>query len=621
MLHKVLNRVHRSRHHRHLCNTRRETDRFRRRIHCILFLFLVLFVLLLARLFWLQIFLHDHYSTLSRDNRVKLLPIAPRRGLIYSADGERIAENTVFYDLSVVPEQISDLDDTIARLRQWISISDQDVARFREKRRAARPFSPAVLRAGLSERERAAFAVNLDLFPGVEVMARLGRQYPQAETFAHILGYLGHIDSTDLEVLDKQHYQASTHIGRLGVERVMEAALHGRIGHQQVEVNARGRIVRVLERSAPAPGDDLHLTVYASLQREAMIALQGYRGAIVAIDVQRGDILTAVSSPSYDANIFLSEIEAGRYQSLLDSPDRPLFNRFIAGEYPPGSTLKPFLGWLALNSGVRQEADSLHCPGHWTLNRHVFRDWKKQGHGHTDLKKAIIESCDVYFYNLALDMGIEALHQGLTRFGFGRPSGLAVPGERVGLVPSRAWKRKARQAAWYPGESVLIGIGQGYMLATPMQLARATAVLANGGLLLTPRVVRRVGSEDNTAINYERIIAEGDTSLRYILDAMESVVVAPQGTARRSSEGVQYRFAGKTGTAQRVNIAPGEEYDATKLPDTLRDHALFIAIAPLPVPRIALAVVVENGGSGSSVAAPIARSVLDHYMQHVQPSL
>lgn len=581
---------------------------FRSRLRYVLLLFLLLGTALLARLIYLQLFLHDHYRTLSWDNRVRVLPIAPRRGLIYSADGEILAENRVLYDLNIVPEHAPNLDHLITRLRRWITVSDEDVARFQAHRRRAPPFQAITLRTSLDDRERAAFAVNQHLFPGAEVIARLGRHYPQGSAFAHILGYVGRGDALGVpERLERQHHLAHSYVGSLGVERSREQTLHGRMGYQQVEVNARGRIVRILERSPPQAGADVQLAINASLQRAAWEALTDRRGAIVALDVRNGDVLAAVSSPSYDPNAFVGGIDTRYYQGLLDAPDAPLFNRFLSGEYPPGSTLKPFWGWLALHHGVRHFDTTLHCPGQLTVNRHVFRDWKE--HGQTGLRKAIVESCDVYFYQLALDMGIERLHAGLSLFGFGGRSGVETGAERPGLVPSREWKQRARGGTWLPGESVLLGIGQGYVLITPMQLARATAALANGGVLLRPRLVRQAG-EQQEPVQRQRIIESGDEHLPYILAAMHGVVT--HGTARASGAGAAYEFAGKTGTAQRVALpADGQQ---EPLAEELRDHALFIAFAPLPVPEIALAIIVENGGSGSAVAAPIARALLDHYL-------
>lgn len=600
--------------HWQLRNVEREIALCKQRMGFVLALITVLTAVLLLRLSYLQVALHEHYSTLSWDNRVRVLPVAPPRGLIYSSDGELLAENIAFYDLNIIPERVGDMQATLAGLREWITIRDVEVERFYADLRGQPRFKSITLLPDLSERERAVFSVNLHRFPGVEVVARLGRHYPQGEVFAHVLGYVGRIDEADLEVLDSRNYRASTHAGKLGVERSREKVLHGTIGHQQVEVNSHGRTVRVLEHSAAVSGKDLHIGINASLQRVAAAALDGRRGAIVAIDTNNGNVLAAVSSPSYDPNLFVNGISTARYRALLNSPDRPLFNRFISGEYPPGSVLKPFWGLIALNSGVRAPEDALRCPGQMVLNQHTFRDWKR--HGHTNLSKAIIESCDVYFYQLALDLGIGRMHSGLAKFGFGGASGLELSGERAGLLPSREWKRRVYDDAWYLGESVLLGIGQGYMLATPMQLARAVATLATGGALFEPRLVVRVGEEGEMAsVSPSRRIAAGDDAhWEYIISSMREVVHGTRGTARRSGQGAQYEFAGKTGTAQKIAIAPGEEYDAEKLEETLRDHALFIAFAPVPAPSIAVAIIVENAGSGSAAAAPIARALFDHYL-------
>lgn len=585
---------------------------------------LLLLIAVLAQVFYLTVVRHEHFTTLSQSNRVKIMPVAPTRGLIYGRAGQVLAENRPAFRLEVVPEQIEDLDALLAELGRIMVIEARHVQRFKASLRKQRRFENAVLRADLSEAEVAAFAVNRHRFAGVDVVAGLRRHYPLGRELGHVLGYVARIDADDLARLDQARYSGARHIGKLGVEGAYESVLHGDPGYQQVEVNAEGRVIRVLERGPPRPGRNLHLTLDVSLQNMALAELAGRRGAIVALDPRNGDVLALASSPAYDPNPFVNGIDAGSYRALLGSAEKPLLNRALQGEYPPGSTLKPFLALVSLAEGVRDWQDESWCPGWFSLEgqSHRYRDWKKQGHGRTGLRKAIVESCDVYFYRLAHELGIDRIAAGLARYGFGRASGIDIGGERGGLLPSRAWKRAALGEAWFPGETLIIGIGQGYTLTTPLQLARATAILANRGRVPRPRLVSAISDPGMDTV--KTLPAEVEAEIRLadpadwdeVIQSLRDVVHGPTGTARQSGLNANYRFAGKTGTAQVIGIAQGEEYIAEEIPEAFRDHALFMAFAPVEAPRIALAIVVENGGSGARAAAPIARRLLDHFMSH-----
>lgn len=610
-------------------NIAEETRIIKRRVYLSAIIILVLVALVLSRLFYLQVIQRDHYVTLSKNNRVKILPIPPIRGLIYSHDGVLLADNQPSFSLEIVPEQIKDIDKLIERLKDLVSIQDEDIKRFKKEINEKRRFDSVPIRYNLSEQEVARFSVNNHLFPGVEVVARPYRRYPLKEITSHVIGYVGRIDEDDLDELDKSNYLGTTHIGKLGIEQAYENLLHGKTGYQQVEINAQGRIIRVLERTPPKPGKNIYLSLDISFQKLAFDALEGKRGAIVALDPNTGDILAMVSSPGYDPNPFVNGIDAKSYRELLNSSDTPLVNRVIQGKYPPGSTIKPFLGAAALAYGVRTSSDTTWCPGWFTIkgNIHRYRDWKKGGHGNMDLQHAIMQSCDVYYYSLANDLGIKRLHDGLVAFGFGQPTGIDISGESSGLVPSEEWKRRVYKEPWYQGETVIAGIGQGSLLVTPLQLARATAALANSGRLLSPHLAYKAqdpitGVQQKLRHITSRPVPYFDPHIwDKIRSAMESVVHGDFGTARRSGLGAQYHFAGKTGTSQLFGIAQDEKYKKEDVPERLRDHALFIAFAPVEKPRIAIAIIVENGGSGSGAAAPIARTLFDKYLLNLDPGI
>ena len=459
----------------------------------------------------------------------------------------------------------------------------------------------------------------------MDVQARLTRYYPLGALTSHRCRLCGsHQCKKELQRLDAAEYRGSTHVGKTGVEQKYEEILHGKVGYQHVEINAQGRILRVLERIAPIPGDNLTLHLDIGLQQQATVALGTENGSIVAIDPLTGGVLAMISKPSFDANLFVDGIDSGTYKELLRSKGRPLFNRAINGQYPPGSTVKPFLALAGLEVGTEKVHKKSWCPGWFRLpgKEHRYRDWKRGGHGRVGLKDAIIQSCDVFFYELALEMGVDRMHEFMKQFGFGERTGIDLPSESSGLNPSRAWKRAAKNQPWYPGETLITGIGQGFSLATPLQLAHATATLAMRGLRLSPRVVlqrqRRSDATSNEPGDESpatRIAARNDANWELVVDAMESVVHGERGTARRIATDGTYRIAGKTGTAQVFTIGQEDKYDEKEIAKKLRDHGLFIAFAPVKRPRIVVSVLVENGGGGSRSAAPLARMVMDHFMQ------
>lgn len=588
---------------------------------------LILTLILLSRLLYLQVIEHQHFTTLSEDNRVKLQPIPPNRGLIFDRNGILLANNLPSYRLEITPEQVDNMPATLDALAEYIEISKDDRERF-EKLLARKPrFEAIPLRFHLSDEEVASFAVNRHRFPGVEITAGLARQYPLGRLAAHAIGYVGRIDEQALQHLDTSDYRGTTHIGKIGIEKSFESKLHGRVGVQQVETTAQGRVLRVLQRTPPIPGNNLYLTLDSRVQAIAEQAFGDYTGSAIAIDPRNGDILAFVSLPAYDPNPFVNGIAYDDYAALKEDDKEPLFNRALRGQYPPGSTIKPFMGLAGLEQGITGTHSKTYCPGFYTLpnNTRKFRDWKRGGHGTVDLHKAIVQSCDVYFYDLALSLGIDRIHDYLQHFGFGRKTGIDIQGELSGLLPSQEWKRSRRNQPWFPGETIITGIGQGFFLITPIQLATATAALANGGRIMKPKIINAEQDANSgellpqhselveTVKVYEQL--NWDT----IIEAMVDVVHSARGTARKIGADSPYRIAGKTGTAQVFGLKEEEKYDAKEIEEKLRDHALFIAFAPVEDPQIAVAVVVEHGGGGGSVAAPIARTIMDAYLQAPAP--
>ncbi len=577
--------------------------------------------LLTMQMMNLQITGHDHYVTLSQDNRVKLVPLPPVRGLIYDSKGVILAQNQPTYSLEVTPEQVGDMDATLAELSRLIQINEEQLTRFQRLKSQKRRFESIPLKINLTPDEVAIIAVNRHRFPGVDIEAKLLRHYPLAEETAHVLGYVGRINERELEIIDNSNYAGTTHIGKNGVEKAYEDNLHGKVGMQRVEVNATGRTIRVLEKQQPVSGDNLHLHLDTGLQKIAMDAFGEEIGAAVAINPKTGGVLVLASKPGFNPNLFVEGISTSDYQALQSSPDNPLFNRTIRGQYPPGSTLKPFVALAGLETGLTSFPDKTFCPGYYSLpnHSHRYRDWKKSGHGWVDMNDSIVQSCDVYYYQLANEMGVTKMQEYLAHFGFGSRTGIDLGAELPGLLPSKEWKRRRHDKPWYPGETLIMGIGQGYFLSTPLQLAAATAAFANGGVFKAPRIVSHIehvntenGREEIDTIN-RNIPKVSQENWQNIDLSMTNVVEGIRGTAKRIRS-PYYRLAGKTGTAQVFTIKQDEEYDEEKISKKNRDHALFVAYAPVEDPQIAVAVIVENGGSGGSVAAPIAKKIMDAYL-------
>lgn len=572
---------------------------------------------LLARYFHLQVVEHETYRTQSDRNRIHARPVPPRRGLIFDRHGVVLADNRPIFNLVVTRERVRDMDRTLALIGSTIALDPAELERFKKRMPRQLPFEAVPLRFNLSEEEIARLAVNRHLLPGVEVEAELVRHYPYRDLLAHAVGYVGRINETELASLDAEDYAGTNLIGKNGIEKFHEDALHGSVGYENVETNARGRVLRVLERIDPGAGQDLVLELDLEVQRVAQEALGAERGAVVAIDPQTGGVIALASSPSFDPNPFVSGISGPAYALLRDSPDHPLINRAIQGLYPPGSTVKPMYALAGLYYGVSTPTSAVPDPGWYQLGGvgRRYRDWKKWGHGGAvDLSQAIIESCDVYFYDLANRLGIQRMHDFAIEFGLGSATGVDQTAERRGVMPSNAWKLAAVGQRWYPGETLSVGIGQGYMLATPMQLAVMTATIASRGRHYRPRLVQRIGGRVLEPVLLDSVEMPDPAYWSVTVSAMEDVVHGPRGTAKSINKDLPYRIAGKTGTAQVVGIAQNATYDASKLDERQRDHALFVAFAPAEDPRIAVAVMVENGEHGSTTAAPVARKVMDAYL-------
>lgn len=610
-----------------LKDAERENRLFLNRLVTAAVVIVLLTLALIGRLIYLQVLGHERYAMLARDNQVKIAPLPPTRGLIYDRRGVVLAENIPVYSLEIVPEQVKDLEATLTALSRLIELNPEEIAQFRQQLRRRKRFESIPLKLRLSEIEVAKLAVRRPFLHGVEIQARLIRYYPYGELLSHLVGYVGRINEQELKRLDPAEYRGTTHIGKVGVEQSYEALLHGHTGYVEIETNARGRELRVLQESSPQGGADLYLSLDIELQKIAYAALGEHNGAVVALDPKTGEVLAMVSKPGFDPNPFVLGINPKDYQALLSSPERPLFDRALRGIYPPGSTIKPFVGLAGLYYGVINPHRRLHCPGFYQLPgvSHRYRDWRKGGHGGVDLKAAIVQSCDVYFYDLAHHLGIDRMHALLQRFGFGRPSGIDLIGENRGVLPSRKWKREALGKTWYPGETVIAGIGQGYVKVTAVQLAKAVAILANRGKITIPHVaaIERPPGGEPKRLFPEPVEGELGIDGQYldkVIDAMVGVVHSRSGTAWRISLGADYTIAGKTGTAQVFSVKQTQDHRNLKVKDKkLQDHALFIAFAPAEDPRIAVAVIAENAGHGGSEAAPVARQVIDYYLKHSLP--
>jgi penicillin-binding protein 2 len=581
-------------------------------------LVLLLTSLLLARLYYLQVVQFEHHTTLAENNRIHVQPIPPNRGLIYDRNGVIIADNRPSFSLTLTRERAGDWPQVLDVIVEVLELGPDERALFeRRVRQGRRPFEPVPVLFELSEEQIAIVAVNQFRLPGVEVSAQLVRHYPLGEHFAHSVGYVGRINEKELKELDPVAYSGTHHIGKTGIERFYEDELHGEVGYEEVETNARGRVLRVLKRIDPLPGKDIVLSLDVRLQEAAEAALAGRRGAIVAIQPQTGEVLAMVSQPSFDPNPFVTGIGFKAYADLRDSIDRPLYNRILRGLYPPGSTIKPMMAVAALDAGVVTPQTRVFDPGFYQLqgHSHKYRNWNRNGDGWVDLDLGLARSNDTYFYSLAHKMGIDRLHDYMSRFGLGQRVSLDMFEETAGLMPSRDWKRARYRQAWYPGETLILGIGQGYMQATPLQLAQATALIATRGKWIRPHLAKtiqgRVPVDPNPVPD---IVLRDPKFWAYAQHGMEQVVHGARGTARKVGDAALYRIAGKSGTAQVVAIKQGEKYDRSKVAERHRDHALFVAFAPADNPQIVVSVMVENGESGSGIAGPVAKQVTDAWL-------
>ena len=577
-----------------------------------------LICVLIARLYFLQVVQYEYHSTLSENNRVHVQPIPPTRGLIFDRNGVVIADNRPSFSLSMTRERSGDWPQVLDTIVQVLELTPDDRALFEKRmKQGRRPFEPVPILFELNEEQIARIAVNQFRLPGVEVVAQLVRHYPQGAHFAHSVGYMGRINEKELKTLDPVNYSGTHHIGKTGIERFYEAELHGQVGYEEVETNARGRVLRVLKRTDPIPGKDIVLSLDIKLQEAAEEALAGRRGAVVALNPMTGEVLAMVSQPSFDPNLFVTGISFKAYAELRDSIDRPLFNRILRGLYPPGSTIKPAVAIAGLDSGVINASTRVYDPGYYQLPNydHKYRNWNRTGDGYVDLDTAIMRSNDTYFYDLAHKLGIDRLSTYMNQFGIGQKVSLDMFEESAGLMPSREWKRATRRQAWFPGETLILGIGQGYMQSTPLQLAQATALIASKGKWIRPHLAKTIEGVAPVDPNpMPDIILRDPSSWAKVSHGMQQVVHGARGTARVAGVGAQYLIAGKSGTAQVVAIKQGEKYDRSKVQERHRDHALFVGFAPANNPQITVSVMIENGEAGSRVASPVVRKVMDAWL-------
>ncbi len=607
---------------RALKDTYLETRLFRSRIVTGFLLLLLVIVGLMARYFWLQVIRHEEFSTQSINNQVRLVPVAPNRGLIYDRRGRPIAENLPAYRLEIVPEKVADFEATISALGELVELPEDALERFNKDRKRYRSFEAVPLKFNLSEEEVARFAVDRHRHPGVDVVPYLSRYYPYKDLLTHVLGYVGRIDENDLADIDPDDYRANSHIGKGGIEKQYEYRLHGHSGLETVETNVQGRVIQVLDRRDPRHGDDLVLSLDIAVQQAAWEALGDRPGSVVAINPNDGSVLAMVSKPGFDPNPFVYGISSAAYKAILDAPGRALFNRAIQGSFEPGSTLKPFVGLAALEYGVSSPERRIFSSGEFYLPgvSRPYRDWRKGGHGWVNIESALEMSVNTYFYQMALDLGIDRFHDYLAQFGFGQQSGVDLPGEGAGVLPSRAWKRARYNQPWYPGETVIAGIGQGFNVVTPVQLAVALSTLVNGGRRFEPRLLyaaKEPGDQSAQRIQpplAAQVPVVNEANWQAVRNGMHRVIHGSAGSARALLPLNGYEMAGKSGTAQVVKQSQNEEKQGSNVAANLRHHALFIAYAPFEKPVIVVAVVVENGGGGSREAAPVAKSVIDAWL-------
>ncbi|MBX7228122.1 MAG: penicillin-binding protein 2 [Burkholderiaceae bacterium] len=608
-----------------------ELQQFRLRALIAAIMVVLVFSGLMVRFFWLQVFQHEKYAAAAEENRISILPIPPDRGIITDRKGVVLARNYSAYTLELTPSKIKDLETTVDALSALVEITPKDRKRFKKLLEDSRRFESVPIRSRLSDEEVARFIANRFRFPGVEVQAKLFRQYPMAESASHVIGYIGRISQKDAEIIEQRedaaNYIGTKYIGKEGIEKRYQQELLGTTGFEEVEVSAAGRAIRTLSRTPAQAGKNLILSIDIELQKRIENWYGQRRGAFVAIEPATGDVLAFVSKPGYDPNLFVDGIDLENWKELNESPDKPLINRPLTGLYPPGSTYKPFMALAALETGKRTAEQAIYDPGHFYFGNHKFRDDKAGGHGMVDMYKSIVQSCDTYYYLLANEMGVDMIHDFMKPFGFGQLTGIDLEGEKRGLLPSQQWKRQAfkkpEQKKWIPGETISLGIGQGYNAFTILQLAHATATLANNGVVMKPHLVKaiedpRTGKRELTVRGESYRIALKQENLEVIKRGL--IGVNKEGTSARAFLGAEYVAAGKTGTSQLFQIKQGETYNAARVHERLRDHALYMAFAPADNPRIAIAMIVENGGFGAAAAAPIARKAFDYYLLGKLPS-
>lgn len=608
-----------------------ERNLFARRALVSFIVVLSLIAVLLTNLYHLQVVDYDKYQTRSNGNRIKLLPVPPTRGLIYDRYGKLLAENLTYFGLYIVPEKVENLQQTLDELREIVGLTDDDIEQFSKERRRSTRYTPILLKADLSEEQIARFAVNQYNYPSLDVRPYFERHYLYGEPMSHILGYVSKINDKDAERLKKEekdgNYAGTQDIGKLGIERYYEEQLHGTAGYEQVEINSRGKVIRKLSEQPPVAGKSIKLTIDLELQRYITDLLGNQKGAVVVLDPKDSSILAMVSSPSYDNNLFVGGISSSNYKMLLDDPNRPLYSRVTQGAYPPASTVKPFVAVSALTEGVITPSTTFFDPGYWILPNTTkrFRDWKKTGHGNTDLQKAITESSDTYFYNVAYRMGIDRLSEWMKRFGFGMPTGIDIQEETAGIMPSREWKQKRYKKPWVLGDTIPVGIGQGYWIATPLQLAKATAILVNNGKINTPHLMKETMGTSvepyKDPLLYEDITEPQKSYWDAAKRGMYGVVHAASGTGRKAFAGANYDVAGKSGTAQVFSLKENQKYQASALKKELHDHAWFTSYAPYENPKIVVSIILENAGGGSGNAAPVVRKIMDYYLNQRLPEV
>jgi penicillin-binding protein 2 len=613
-------------------NIQMDLNRFRSRVFVVTFVILIALGVLFLRLFYLQVIRYDELNAAAESNRTAIVPIVPNRGVIMDRNGVVLATNYSAYTLEITPSKvIAPVEEVIEQLSGIIDIQPRDKRRFKKQVDESKSIDSVPIRNRLTDEEVARFAAQRHRFPGVEIRARLFRNYPYEQLASHVIGYIGRINTSEKakieESEDAGNYRGTEYIGKLGVEQSYEHQLHGTTGVQEMETSAGGRAVRRLNSSQSVPGNSVVLSIDIKLQKLVEDLYGSRRGALVALDPKTGEVLAFVSKPTFDPNLFVDGIDADNWQALNESPDKPLLNRALRGTYPPGSTYKPFMALAALQTGKRSEKVLISDPGFFMFGNHRFRDDKEGGHGVVDMYKSIVESCDTYYYTLAREMGVDLIYEQMKPLGFGQITGIDILGESRGILPSTEWKRtsykKAEQQRWYSGETISLGIGQGYNSFTMLQLAHATATLANNGLKMRPHIVREVLDVETkvpTPVAKEPIgqLQLSPEHLDIIKRAMIGVNI--EGTSATSFVGAQYVSAGKTGTAQVFTVKQNEKYNAATVDERMRDHALYIAFAPADEPRVALAMVVENAGFGAQNAAPIARRVLDFVILGQYPS-